>query len=324
MLANWSVRGTGHGIYPDGAFVAERPGTYQVIASSGRMAVASITVAPRNAEREVEIVAHIPTKDNDGKLIQTSEEWIIGHHLFYSTISDRIFSYDISDPAHPKLLDTLKVDARLINDISTTPDEKIGVFTREEASNRKNGIVFFDPSDPAHLKVISEYTETVTGGVHSAFINTHYAYITDDATGSLRVIDFADPQHPKEVARWQTEHPEATIESPIGSLANGRYLHDLYVKDGLAYLAYWRDGLVILDVGNGIKGGSPEHPQLVSQFKFNHYELYGNGWLAGTHTTFPLQKLCIRRRRSFPGISISTARNVFRCVESACDRCFRH
>jgi hypothetical protein len=161
------------------------------------------------------------------------------------------------------------------------------VLTREEASNRRNGIVLWDPSDPAHLKVISEFTETVTGGVHSAFINTHYVYLTDDATGSLRIIDFADPQHPKEVARWQTEHPDMTvIESPVGTLANGRYLHDLQVKDGLAYLAYWRDGLVILDVGAGIKGGSPEHPQLVAQYKYNHYELYGNGWLAGTHTTF--------------------------------------
>jgi hypothetical protein len=58
------------------------------------------------------------------------------------------------------------------------------------------------------------------------------------------------------------------------------------VKDGLIYLAYWRDGLVILDVGKGIKGGSPENPQLVSQLRFNHNELYGPDWLAGTHTVF--------------------------------------
>ena len=45
-------------------------------------------------------------------------------------------------------------------------------------------------------------------------------------------------------------------------------------------------GLVILDVGNGIKHGSPEHPQLVSQLRVNHNELYGDGWLAGTHTVF--------------------------------------
>jgi hypothetical protein len=249
--------------------------------------VASITVAPRNAEREIDVVAHIPLKAADGSAIQTTEEWIMGNHLYIASLGDKIYDYDISDPSKPKALDSLKADARLINDVSTTPDEKVGVFTREGASTRKNGIVIFDPSDPAHLKVLSEYTETVTGGVHSAFINTHYVYITDDATGSLRVIDFQDAQHPKEVARWEVQNATAaTIAGPMGPMSSGRYLHDLYVKDGLAYLAYWRDGLIILDVGNGMKGGSPEHPQLVSQYKFNHYELYGNGWLAGTHTTF--------------------------------------
>jgi plastocyanin len=287
-LIAWSVSGPRAMIYRDGAFVAELPGTYQVTATIGRhSAVASIAVAPRNVGREIDVVAHVPTNGADGKAIQTSEEWIIGNHLYVATIADKIYDYDISDPSKPKLLDSMKADARLINDISTTPDEKVGVFTREGASTRKNGIVLFDPSDPAHLKVISEYTETVTGGVHSAFINTHYVYITDDATGSLRIIDFQDAQHPKEVARWQVENGTAAmIAGPMGPSESGRYLHDLYVKDGLAYLAYWRDGLIILDVGNGMKGGSPEHPQLVSQFKYNHFELYGNGWLAGTHTTF--------------------------------------
>ena len=43
---------------------------------------------------------------------------------------------------------------------------------------------------------------------------------------------------------------------------------------------------MILDVGNGIKGGSPTEPALVSQIRFNHHELYGPGWLAGTHAVF--------------------------------------
>jgi hypothetical protein len=33
----------------------------------------------------------------------------------------------------------------------------------------------------------------------------------------------------------------------------GRYLHDVWVDDGLAYLSYWDDGMVVLDVGNGIR-----------------------------------------------------------------------
>jgi hypothetical protein len=303
LVTNWSVSGPGATIYSDGGFVAQRPGSYEISASTGRhTAVSSITITPRNAEREIEVLAHIPTKDVEGNAVQTAEEWVVGNHLYVSTISDRIYVYDVSDPSNPKLLDSMKADARLINDLSTTPDEKVGVFTREEASNRKNGIVLFDPSDPAHLKVLSEYTETVTGGVHSAFINTHYVYLTDDTTGSLRVIDFQDVAHPKEVARWEVDKSTAaTVSGPMGMISNGRYLHDLYVKDGLAYLAYWRDGLVILDVGNGMKGGSPEHPQLVVQYKFNHFELYGNGWLAGTHSAFRYKNYLFLGDEVFPG-----------------------
>jgi len=283
FTARWSVSGSGATIYPDGAFVAERPGTFIISASSGNVAAtASVVVAPRNADREMTVVGRAPFKEFQG-----AEEWIIGDYAYYSTIADRFFVYDISDPAHPKLTDTVTVDARIVNDIMTTADGKILVISREGASNRKNGIAFYDTSDPAHPKLISEYTTTVTGGVHSAFVNTHYVYLTDDATGSMRVIDFADVKNPKEVARWQTENPiVSTVRTKEGEEIAGRYLHDLYVKDGLAYLAYWHDGVVILDVGAGLKGGSPEHPQLISQFRFNHHELYGDGWLAGSHSVF--------------------------------------
>ena len=295
----WSLTGSGATIYPDGAFVAEKAGSYIVTGSSGQhTASASVVVRPRNVEREVEVVAHVPMPD-----LQMSEEWIIGHHAYLSTIADKVFVYDIADPANPKLLDTLKVDARLINDISTTPDEKIGVFTREGASNRKNGIVFLDTSDPSHLKVLSEYTATVTGGVHSAYVDGHYVYLTDDATGSMRVIDFQDAKHPKEVARWETQNPTVvTISSEMGSISSGRYLHDLQIKDGIAYLAYWRDGLVILDVGNGMVGGSPENPKLITQYKFNHYELYGDGWLAGSHSVFRYKNYLFVGDEVFPAI----------------------
>ena len=295
----WSVTGSGAAIYPDGAFVAEKAGTYVVTAGSGQhTASASVVVKPRNVEREMEVVAHIPLPD-----LMMSEEWIIGHHAYVATVADKLFVYDIADPANPKLLDTLKVDARLINDISTTPDEKIGVFTREGASNRKNGIVFLDTSDPSHLKVLSEYTATVSGGVHSAYIDGHYVYLTDDATGSLRVIDFQDPKHPKEVARFQVENPTVvTLNTEMGSVSSGRYLHDLQVKDGIAYLAYWRDGLVILDVGNGMAGGSPENPKLISRYHFNHYELYGDGWLAGTHSVFRYKNYLFAGDEVFPAI----------------------
>ena len=284
-VVRWSVSGDGGRIENDGGFVAERPGTYIVTASVGEQAsAASIVVSPRNVERSLEVKGRIRLKD-----IQTAEQWPFGNYIYVSTIWDQLKVYDITNPTSPKLTETITVDARLINDVSVTADGKIGVMTREQSSNRKNGIVFLDTSDPAHPKVLSEYTETVTGGVHSAFISGHYVYLTDDATGSLRVIDFKDVKSPKEVARWQVESHRPKTEgndSSVFQFSEGRYLHDVQVKDGLAYLAYWRDGLVILDVGAGLKGGSPENPKFISQLRFNYSELYGDGWMAGAHEVY--------------------------------------
>jgi hypothetical protein len=302
VAVRWAVSGDGAFIDPDGGFVAERPGSYVVSASSGNQtAVATVVAAPRNVERELKLVGRAPITE------QTAEQWIFGNYAYVSTISDKLLIYDISNPAKPNLTDTLKFDAHTINDVSVSADGKIGVVTREGASSRKNGIVFLDTSDPAHPKVLSEYTQTVTGGVHSAYIDGHYVYLTDDATGSLRVIDFSDVKAPKEVARWQVENPLVTT----GGIQGGRYVHDVQVKDGLAYLAYWRDGLVILDVGNGIKGGSPVKPQFVSQLRLNYHELYGNGWLSGAHAVFRYKNYVFVGDEVFPEIfDISGKRRI--------------
>ena len=298
-IARWSISGAGATIDADGGFVAEKPGSYAVTATIGdRSTVATVTVVPREVARELEVIGRTAQEE-----FQTAEQWIVGNYAYVSSImAGRVWVYDISDPAKPVKVDSVSFDARVINDVSTTADGKIGVVTREGASNRKNGIVFLDLADPAHPKVLSEYTETVTGGVHSAYVNGHYVYLTDDATGSLRVIDFADPAKPKEVARWQTENPLArAVKSPDGeTFIGGRMLHDVQVVDGLIYMGYWKDGLVILDVGNGIKGGSPEHPQFVSQLRFNYSELYGPGWLAGAHSVFRYKNYVFLGDEVFP------------------------
>jgi len=278
----WAVAPVGDGIATidgAGAFVANEPGTYRVIASLGaRVTTAVVRVEARDITRQVSIVGRLPLK------IDGAELWLHpdGKHAYMSTIGDRIYAIDISDPAKPTLTDSVVVDARVVNDVMTTEDGKFGVMTREGASSRKNGIVMLSFEDPAHPKPIAEFTETVTGGVHSTYIYRGYIYLTDDATGSMRVIDIRDPYHPKQVARWEVDRPEA-----------GRTLHDIDVRDGLATLSYWNDGLVILDVGNGIKGGSPENPQLVLQFKYDLNALYrrveqagGPGFIRGTHTAW--------------------------------------
>ncbi len=291
----WSVDRSDASVFPDGGFVAERSGTYVVTAAVGAVsASAPITVSPRVHDRTFEIAGSATFGQ-----IQAAEHWAVNNVLYVSTISDRLYTYDISEPASPRLTDSLMVDARVINDVSTTPDGRIGLITRQQASSRKNGIVFLDLADPLHPKVLSEYTATVSGGVHSAYIDSHYVYLNDADTQSLRVIDFSDPKNPREVGRWQVE--TSVMRTSASGQVQGRSLHDLQIKDGLAYLAYWKDGLVILDVGNGRKGGSPENPKFVAQYTYNHADYYPAGMIAGTHSVFRFGKYLVVGDEVFPG-----------------------
>ena len=280
VLPEWLVTPGSALIESDGGFVANEPGVYRVVgAFAGRAATATVTVVPRDVVRPTTLVGRVPIKG-----FASAEFWLHpdGRHGYLSTIGDRVYAIDLSDPAAPVITDSVMVDARVINDIMTTEDGRYGVLTREGASTRKNGIVILSFEDPAHPKAIADFTETVTGGVHSTFIYHGYVYLTDDATGSMRVIDIRDPMAPKQVARWETPGTGA-----------GRMLHDIDVQDGLAYLSYWNDGLVVLDVGNGMRGGSPENPQFVSQYKYDLEALYrdvaavgGPGFIRGTHTAW--------------------------------------
>lgn len=279
ILPEWGLSPGNGQIDAEGRFVADVPGNYRVTAGfGGKTAEASVQIRARDARRPATLVGRVPLK------LRAAEFWLHpnGRNGYLSTIGDRVYAIDVSKPGTPVITDSVVVDARTINDVMTTEDGKYGVMTREGASTRKNGIVILSFEDPAHPKPIAEFTETVTGGVHSTFIYRGYVYLTDDATGSLRVIDIRDPYRPKQVARWQTRPDEA-----------GNFLHDIDVKDGLAYLSYWNEGLVILDVGNGIKRGSPDNPQLVSQYKYDLNSLYreveavgGPGFIRGTHTAW--------------------------------------
>jgi hypothetical protein len=284
---SWSVSPGNAAIDDDGAFVGYASGRYVVTVSlAGRSAQAVVTLQWRDVRRPAEIVGRLPRS-----LFSTEEVWVHpdGKHLYLGTGSggDRMYAVDISDPSKPVVTDSLVANTRRVNDIMTTADGKYLVHTREGASDRKNGIVIASLEDPAHPKVISEFTDGVTSGVHSAFVYTQpkfgtFVFLTNDGTGYMHVIDINDPYHPKEVARYSVRPDQM-----------GNALHDIDIQDGLAYLSNWNQGLVILDVGNGLKGGSPMNPQLVSQYKYDLNELYrdveataGPGFIRGTHTAW--------------------------------------
>ena len=192
------------------------------------------------------------------------------------------------------------------------------MISREDASNRKNGIAFYDTSDPAHPKLISDYTATVTGGVHSAFVDGHYVYLTDDATGSMRVIDFADVKNPKEVARWQTESPLASMISTKGRRANRRTLHSRSTSQRWSrlsrLLARW-SGDSRRRRGNERRQSRRSRSSSANFVSITTSFTATVGWRART-PSFAIITTCLSATKSSRRSSISSHRSAFRCAVS--------
>jgi hypothetical protein len=295
----------------DGGFVGYEQGTYTVTASFGtQTAEATVTLTARDVRRPLEVVGRSPKKR-----FTTEEVWIHPNgrvaYLGSGSGGDLFYTLDISNPANPIVSDSMVLNTRRVNDLMTTPDGMFLVNTREGASDRKNGIVISSLADPLHPVKIAEFTEGLTAGVHSAFVyaqpkfGTH-VYATNDGTGAFHIIDITDAYHPRQVAEWRTPRPDA-----------GRSLHDVDIQDGLAYLSYWNDGLVILDIGNGIKGGSPGNPVLVSQYKYDLNDLYrqvelagGPGFIRGTHTAWRHRNYVFIADEVFPSSGVQGAKDA--------------
>ncbi|MGH7545653.1 MAG: hypothetical protein ACREKI_05665, partial [Gemmatimonadota bacterium] len=139
----------GAAVYDDGAFVAERPGSYRVMATAGgRTASAVIEATPRNARRGLQRIGRGAVTH-----VTTSDLWVFegrdGRDYAYTGThaeggGQRMFVWDVTDPANPALTDSVVVDARVVNDVKVNEDVTLAVITREGASNRKNGIVILD------------------------------------------------------------------------------------------------------------------------------------------------------------------------------------
>ena len=237
-------------------FAANHPGQFTLVAQSGNVfAQRVIDVQPRDARQRISI-----TGRGSVNTTHTSDLWPWTgkdgrDYCLVGTWGGDGYAlvFDITDVNNIIKTDSVKVDARTINDVTVSPDGRYGVLTREGASNRVNGVVILDLSTPAHPKVASTFDQALTGGVHNAFATNDYLYAISGGQKYV-IIDVKDITKPRYVGEYQ--HP-------------GAYIHDLWVNDGIAYSAQGGAGAVIVDVGNGKWGGTPEKPKLINVFPIN-------------------------------------------------------
>ncbi len=250
-----------------GRFVAYFPGVYTVVANvPGRAARSSIEVHPRHVSQEVTFVGQGQVTNE-----RTSDLWvwegvdgrdyaITGTHA----AAGAVYFWDVTDPASPVMTDSIVVDARTTNDVKVSEDGEICVISREGASNRRNGIVILDCGDPSDVTQISVFDEELTGGVHNLFIHQDHVYAVNNGR-RFDVINIEDPANPHRVGRFELDTP-------------GHAIHDIWIVDGVAYTSNWGDGVVLIDVGGGDRGGSPSNPVEIARFR----DIGGR-----THAAFP-------------------------------------
>ena len=256
-------------ILQDGRFVGDVPGKYILTASFGNISKSKvIDVFQRKVQREVKKIGSGSVNDK-----HTSDFWVfegVDKRDYAVTgtwgADGTAYFWDVTNPSDIKKIDSVQVDARTVNDVKVSPNGKIAIISREGASNRKNGIIIIDVTNPYDVKIIKEYTKNLTGGVHNLFIDEKHVYALS-AGQKYYILNIEDPTNPKEVGMFE-----------LGK--EGQSIHDVWVEDGIAYSSNWRDGVYLVDVGNGIAGGSPSNP-----VAFGNYT-YDSG---ANHAAFPFK-----------------------------------
>ena len=246
----------GPGIVQYGRFTGNYPGRFTLIATSGNVSArTTLAVAPRDSRRKITITGRGTIHDT-----HTSDlwPWTGKDGRDYALVGTWggdgwAIVFDITDMNNIVKTDSIKVDARTINDVTVSPDGRYGVLSREGASNRINGVVILDLAVPAHPKVASTFDQELTGGVHNMFATNDYLFAVSGGAKYV-IIDVKDITKPKYVSEYR--HGTAR-------------LHDLWVNDGIAYSAQGGAGTVVVDVGNGKYGGSIEHPKLITVYEVN-------------------------------------------------------
>ena len=251
-----SIRAPGAaGIVRDGKFVGEVPGLYTIIATAGPISARKvIDVRPRNVVQNVQIMGQGSVSD-----VHTSDLWIFEgldgrDYAVTGTWGANGYAYfwDVTDPSNVAKVDSIRVDARTVNDVKVSPGGRYAALSREGASNRRNGVVLIDLADPRRPKIASTFDEGLTGGVHNMFATEDYLFALS-AGDKYVILDVRDLTKPTYVSEYN--HPNSRI-------------HDVWVDDGFAYSSEWGTGVVIVDVGNGRYGGSIENPKFVTNIPY--------------------------------------------------------
>jgi hypothetical protein len=215
-----------------------------------------------------QIVLSVAAGGNNVPARYSSDLWVHGNYAYTGTwgfrheLGDVLNVWALDATGGPSLTGTVSVpEIGTVSDDQVTDDGSLLVLSGEQGSD--GGIYVYELADPAHPSFLGS-ASVGPRGVHTVSLSTIngrlYAFAamnpgfsgneTEDKP-ALMIYDLSDPSSPALVHR-------EPIEPNYG-------IHDTYVRDGLAFVFAWNEGVIIYDVGNGISGGTPSAPVKISQ-----------------------------------------------------------
>lgn len=173
---------------------------------------------------------------------------------------------DLSNPADPRVLAERRTPLaerengplREIHDVKVEGDRLLVVGPAHDRRDALAGVLVVDVADPGDPEAVAFHATEFP--IHNCTLRDGRAYLTgnDGAGNPLVVLDAGSGE---ELGRWSLLDRDPAWGDVAPSL---RTLHDVWVQDGVAYLALWDAGTWLLDVSDpaepsvlGTAGGRP-------------------------------------------------------------------
>ena len=215
----------------------------------------------------------------------SSDLWVHGNYAYTGTwgfrnqLGNALNVWSLDATGAPSLAETVLVpEIGTVSDVQVSNDGQLLVLSGEQGDG--GGIYTYSLSDPANPTLLGSASVGYRG-VHTVTLSTingrDYAFAamnpgfsgdeTEDMS-ALMIYDITQPASPTLVRRVPVE--------------NHYSIHDTFVRDGLAFVFAWDEGVIIYDVGNGMRGGTPSAPveisRLITAATSNSSPAVHNGW----------------------------------------------
>lgn len=204
----------------------------------------------------------------------TSDLWVHGEYAYTGTWGSRNAQGNVLKVWHlgaggaPTIVDSVvTVGIGTVSDVEVSSDGSLLVFSGENGSG--SGLFLYSLADPANPVFID--SAHVGTGLHTAT----FGYID----GKRYIFAAKNPGSPA-LMIFEIDPAAGNPIAPVTSVpvAANYGIHDTFVRDGIAFVCAWNTGILIYDVGDGLKGGSVLAPKLVSSIATVGGQVHNAWW----------------------------------------------